>query len=665
MAISTIEISGYRSIKYIKIDVKRMAAFIGPNGSGKSNILSALNYFYRNLTGAWDEVGIFDANNVFRNEARIKVVYDIKNILKIIQHNQKLDNEEYETYYKKIQGISTNDAIVLELVKRKDRSAIWNVDYNTRQIVTSLFPVYFVDARKIELTDWSTLWEQVGDLVKLPYKSSENIRARIEEMVEEADGNLTGKITILRNILRNKGIDVKNATSRQLGERIAEIMIGGQIFQYGNRSLQEYSNGTNAYNYVGLLIEILSLIKQYKLKEPIIIIDEPEISLHLGLIDPLMDIVFDAAREIQFFLSTHSSRCVRKLLEREETDYDIYHIALIERYSQIKKVRNLSTEDSRERVMITDDYTNSCFAKMVLNVEGETEIEVFKNKYLKELFPDLKMVEVLRGMSNRVVHNLTAPSKMNYHTPGLAVIDMDKMLEKKENANQFCFRELKDYDTRREYYYYDKKRNILYLHKRILNMCEKCKFSYKLPFFSCDDINFECLLELIREYCKNYHISVWKTTIEGALITAMNMELFEEFMFEEFGRTELKQDYLEKVKVYLAKFGRNNKLNYIRLIFSGKSDYLLTKRQIRSQNKNIHKDLYQTMASIGKTSGWVSGWLEYYFLRKAGIEKEKEAFKKFSAYVSVKENRDRIRSGFASDFAELYELLTEIEKKMT
>ena len=53
---------------------------IGQNGSGKSNILSAIQYFYRNLTSVWEDEGIFDANNFFSNEIRIRVEYDLKNV---------------------------------------------------------------------------------------------------------------------------------------------------------------------------------------------------------------------------------------------------------------------------------------------------------------------------------------------------------------------------------------------------------------------------------------------------------------------------------------------------------------------------------------------------------------------------------------------------------
>ena len=152
------------------------------------------------------------------------------------------------------------------------------------------------------------------------------------------------------------------------------------MFQYAERNLQEYSNGTNAYNYTNLMIAILGQMKQYKLKEPVIILDEPEISLHQVMVDRLMENMFAMSGRIQFFVSTHSPRCMKMLLEREERDYSIYHVTLSEKYTRTAKVKNLAEEESRERAIVTETYANSCFAKMVVSVEGETELEVLKKQ---------------------------------------------------------------------------------------------------------------------------------------------------------------------------------------------------------------------------------------------------------------------------------------------
>lgn len=661
MAIKNIEINGYRSIYNLKIDASDISALIGRNGSGKSNILSALNYFYNNLTEEWHEDGIFDANNLFHNEILIRISYEIKNVLNIVEHNMKSKKFEYKNYYNKIRRISKNNMIELELLKRKGCNAEWNVDYNTRQIIAALFPIYFVDARKIELTDWSNLWDLIGDFLKLQYKDSEDIQDKIKDVIVESNDAFGKKISEFKNILETSRINVKNLTSKQLGKIIAEIVAGGQIFQFEKKNLQEYSNGTNAYNYTYFLIELLSWINVYKLKEPIVILDEPEISLHIGMIDQLMECIFEASSRIQFILSTHSARCVRDLMEKEELDYIIYNVALKENYTELKRIKNLKPKEGKERVILSEVHTNSCFAKAIVNVEGTTELEVLKNKYLQVMYPTIKSVELSMGMSNRTTYNLTASGKRNYQTPGFAVIDMDQVLKWCKN-NRFKFEGLINYPVNEEHYYYGKKRrDTLYLRNRIIKICKKCNFFYRFPFYSCEDPNFRILLHLVHQYYKNYNMYVWESTIEGALINLQNLEIFTEYM-----KIDLETEKKEKITAYYKRWRKNIQLNYIRLIYSGKSDYLLTRKQIRDQNNQLHKELYNTLNMVRKTSGWISNWLEYYFLSRAGIARSDEnAFGEFKKYIADSEKKKAIEKSFMKDFRELFLLVKEIEKQVT
>ena len=67
MSIKSIEISGYKSISHVKVYNRQITALIGQNGSGKSNILSAIQYFYRNLTSVWEDEGIFEISPMHIN----------------------------------------------------------------------------------------------------------------------------------------------------------------------------------------------------------------------------------------------------------------------------------------------------------------------------------------------------------------------------------------------------------------------------------------------------------------------------------------------------------------------------------------------------------------------------------------------------------------------
>ena len=156
MAIKTIEISGYRSIAHIVLNMDNITAFIGRNGSGKSNILSALNYFYRNLTGIYDEVNIFDTTNSLRNEICIKITYDMRQILRIVQRNlksaageEKGISKEYETYYQKIRAIAQKD----ELVVQSSSSSMWlRQDFRSLRLIFTGTDSRFLRERRAEIT---------------------------------------------------------------------------------------------------------------------------------------------------------------------------------------------------------------------------------------------------------------------------------------------------------------------------------------------------------------------------------------------------------------------------------------------------------------------------------------------------------------------------------
>ena len=106
--------------------------------------------------------------------------------------------------------------------------------------------------------------------------------------------------------------------------------------------------------------------------------------------------------------------------------------------------------------------TNSCFARMVISIEGATELEVVKNKYLRMVFPELREPEFVTGMSNAVIQNLVSPGSRNYQVPAFSVADMDKVLTKVTGCNQFKFSDIrKDKNNDREPYWYGRKERIL------------------------------------------------------------------------------------------------------------------------------------------------------------------------------------------------------------
>ena len=192
-------------------------------------------------------------------------------------------------------------------------------------------------------------------------------------------------------------------------------------------------------------------------------------------------------------------------------------------------------------------------------------------------------------------------------------------------------------------------------------MCEKCNFFFRYPFFSCEDGNFIILLDLIIEYYENYSVHLWRNTVEGALITIDNLGVFTEFTRE----SKYLFDFVQMLEEYpFFKIDRNQQLNYMRLICCGKSDYLLTKKKIKEENAKIYDELLKKMNMVKKTSGWVSKWLEYYFLetvKRIDNDADVHNFQQFRKWIEKRNHKELIRRRVEMDFKELYNLCHKLE----
>lgn len=668
MGIENIEIENYKSIKKCKLNLKQLNALIGENGCGKTNIISAIRYFYSNLISENNDEEIFDKNNSFNNTVKIKIQYNCKELRKIISN--KIRNELFTEdtgkekqnaeYYSKIYSLIDKDKIELQLTKIKNQPIKWNIEPRAnREIIYNIFPIYTIDAKNINVESWNLIWKEIGDLIKIENSVATNFQQQIVEILEESqDKKIAKRFSELEKVLQDSEIQIKKYTQREYATAITKMYYKGEKFEISEHKPDYYSEGTNSFNYINTLINIVNAIRKKKIKFPTIIIDEPEISLHHKYIDKISENIIDKSKKIQFLLATHSSRILKNILKEESDDRKVFNLRYKNKYTHCSEMKLL--DEKRQITFIEDEHVNCYFSDMLILVEGESELELLNNKYLKILYPILKNIDIIKASSNKVIENSLLPNKRNYKTPYLIIVDMDKIIIKNKEQNKMDIKNKDGYFVfnNKENYYYGKKRlETYYKRKRIEKMTEKCRFHYKLPFYSCDDQNFYELKKYIKEYFLNYNIFVNETTLEGLLVNNENYFIFWKFYKKLIG----KQKDIKDLEEYYDNLNEHDKVNLLRLLVSGKTDYILKLSELDKMPKEIYNMIKKYITN--KTSGWISLWIEYYLIYLLRIDYTNDENKCRKLNNELLRKKEQCKDGFHNDFIELSNLLKEITKR--
>lgn len=164
-----------------------------------------------------------------------------------------------------------------------------------------------------------------------------NYKEELEECFKNAFGERYSTIlNYIQNELKQNDIDIKAYNSNQQFANIYQLQLGGNSFKHKYEDLEYFSDGINSYNYLKLLINLISKISDRKIKEPTIIIDEPEIGLHPKYLDEMVNIFWEKSNHIKILLSTHSSRIIKNLISNG-SEVNLYHISMKNKYSKLKK----------------------------------------------------------------------------------------------------------------------------------------------------------------------------------------------------------------------------------------------------------------------------------------------------------------------------------------
>lgn len=634
MSITSIRISNFKSIENIElnfIDKKTVSCFLGKNGVGKSNIFAALNYFYINLEKT-NSNQIVDSVNSYNSHCEISIVYDVS------VFENKVNNEYSKELFNELLELSKErktcwglgkiglNKIRVTLKQDKDGNISWNQNPKVRKIIAKLFPLYIINTRKLDLITWNQIWDTINDLASdYPKLSDTEVISTLDEAFSKIYGKYNNSKKFVNKLFEDNQIGLDRYHNIQRFKYMFMTIFGGEDFLNDGKNLEFYSDGINSFLYIKLLFSIISQISSLSCKQPLILLDEPEIGLHEAKIDELIEVISEnLSKDVFVLINTHSPRVVLELITND-INISIYRLFLHQLHTCAKKLdvnwlRNL-------KHIITPKETACYFSDYLLFVEGETEHQVFQNKKLRTLFPFLKKIHIYPYGSNNQLIKYVCPLYINIGIPYITILDIDKIIKfQATNENKIkykAFRATEELNPLKSTSVVSKNKMRFFSAEEKLKKCLQNEFadllgksfSYKDNCNYVESANYERLIYLTKKLCAYSQVSVNSTTIEGLLINKENIDIFIEFCLETFSTDKV---FLEKVKKM------NNtceKVAVLSLAFDGRLA-LGQKKLVNSiAGLNFHKIINS------KADGWASEWLNWFFEKKC-IESETESAEK-------------------------------------
>ena len=263
MPLTRLIIKNFKSIKNCDISLSELNVLIGENGTGKTNLLDAINYFYRNLTDSDVSAHVFDENNHYSNELQITLVYDLSQFVKISKSNsgelpdifedQSVEKTKYGGYYKAIISMASKSKdrkLCVELSQIKGNPIRWNYSYEDRLIFKSLFPIFYIDTRNLDVTEWGYLWDVLGELGKVSNAERKTIETKINDILLDDRQEISRKLKGITDIFSAADVSVKPAMSREFAKNLTKVFFSGEIIRQREKQLGYYSTGTNSVKYM-------------------------------------------------------------------------------------------------------------------------------------------------------------------------------------------------------------------------------------------------------------------------------------------------------------------------------------------------------------------------------------------------------------------------------
>lgn len=620
--IKSIHIQNFKSIESLSLDVagNDIVCFIGKNGSGKSNIFKAIDYFFRHINKPYSEEDIIDNSNPYLQKCIISIAFNLKMLKDKSKHNAELTKRlnAVEAFFSENHSSeftipsSNNYDLSLQMTQYKDGTIQWNIkDKYVCDTIKSLFPLYYIDTRKLDIFTWEHLWKIISDLsAAMPQVDLENYQKTLDNAFRKIYGDKyeSSKDRIEKAFHDNEiSLDPYHFESRY--KNAFSMRFGGELFLVDGQPLEYFSDGTNSYKYLVLLSTLIPQISEISCKYPIILMDEPEIGLHSEYITDFINIISQQINKNALMLfSTHSPKLIVDLTNSEK-DYLLFRARRKGIHSIIHKMNTTWMTKSNHKVTVRE--AECYFYDYLVYVEGETEVELFNHKRIINLFPKLKKIHFYSFDSNHERLKSVNSKMLNLGVDYRLIIDMDQVLSYKESSQHFKIyngNDINPINTKSTpnnavlRYYNPRGIDIFSLYSSIKTALDKYSFSQAKHYI--DDEAYNALATNVQMLCRHYNTIVNWSTIEGELITYENIEKFIEFI------STIEIQNIKQHEFIVNISDSKEKAILILCEFYGKTEFFEPRKGKRIQYDTGKTLVTQTSA---KTSGWVSKWINYYF----------------------------------------------------
>jgi|GEM_PF-2411279 len=639
-----------KTLKKIELNIHKVNCVVGKNGVGKSTIMKSLNYFYESLDDKRNiksqDFDIFDHNNPYNKYVSIELIYDFSYFNMIIENyknKRMVDQIKESEFMKKLidlsEYVSSKNKLSLTLKISKDNKHSWipTINYDLRSVLKTIFPFYFISLNKKKENEWKELWEMIEDLAAF---SNINNEVPLEKYFKQENNlnKFTSITEIIKKELSDSDIMIKNYKNKENFLRIIQLLLGGEELKFKYKDMNFFSEGTNSFNYLNIYCKLLNKISQQKIKMPILFIDEPEVGLHPKYIDYLFLNILNKSNKYQVFLTTHSSRVLKNIVKNTK-DHNIIHAYKTNSYTKVSSVNNFLEE--KERLIFSDEEGTYYLSDKIIFVEGRTEVELFNNNNIKELFPLFSNVEVYSYDADSQQLATIHPKVRNTKIPYLIIVDSDYIFNV-QNGKLVLKKGSKDYlnpldskkfveEHRKELFYFGERSKMLKIRNEIIFKSNNNTYKSHKYWSTIYGEHFINHVNQIKEYCLYHNLYPVATTIEGALVNVNNVDEFKDWLIIKYPNKKKNIEFL-----YNELTNQEVKATVFRLCINGKLDNQSkfkktdTKIEIPSKIRTMENIIVEIRGSNKKTNGWVSEWINYVFenhiLKETTLESRQKKF---------------------------------------